>query len=148
MYRRTRRDFSVKPPPRHDAFAGGLLAVAAAARAAGRQLGHVIKKRVDTRDTTSAAPQVIEVLREQGFDPEQPDDSTVVLWNCPFHLLAQRHTELICGMNYCMIDAALGELGEVGLEARLEPSPDTCCVRLHRRLTGVAAHVRLVRGRT
>ncbi len=53
-----------------------------------------------------------------------------MLHNCPFHLLAAEHTELICGMNHCMLDAILAELGDTGLDARLEPQAGHCCVRL------------------
>ena len=40
------------------------------------------------------------------------DDGTVVLRNCPFHTLAQQHTDLICGMNLCLLDAAIEGVGE------------------------------------
>jgi predicted ArsR family transcriptional regulator len=75
---------------------------------------------------------VVEMLEGLGYEPEAKTDGTVVLRNCPFHRLAQEHTELICGMNLGLVDAALEGLGDTGLEARLEPEDDVCCVRLHR----------------
>ena len=56
---------------------------------------------------------------------------TVVLRNCPFHQLAREHTELICGMNHCMLGAVVEVLDDAGLAARLEPEEGFCCVRLH-----------------
>lgn len=147
VYRRTRRDFSVTLPPRDYEYAGRILAdavaeaqssgrdvsetVAAAARVAGRQLGAVINERVganpSTADTRSA---VLEVLREHGFEPDEQRDGTVRLRNCPFHLLAQRQTDLICGMNHRLIEAALAETGASCFDAVLQPDAESCCVRL------------------
>ncbi|MDW3221121.1 MAG: transcriptional regulator [Acidimicrobiales bacterium] len=147
VYRRTRRDFSVTLPPRHYEYAGRILAdaiveaqtsgrdvsdtVAAAARAAGRQLGAAIRQRVDETGSSGAGRAVVlDVLREHGFEPEQQDDGVVRLRNCPFHQLAQRQTDLICGMNHLLIDAALTEANVGGFNAVLQPDPDTCCVHL------------------
>jgi predicted ArsR family transcriptional regulator len=52
------------------------------------------------------------------------------LRNCPFDALAREHTELVCGMNLAILNAATEQLPEVSLVARLEPSPDRCCVVL------------------
>lgn len=149
MYRRTRRDFAVTLPPRDYEFAGRLLAdavteaqstggdvaeaVDAAARTAGRQLGQIIKDRAGRGAGDAARSATLDVLRERGFEPDERDDGTVVLRNCPFHLLARRHTDLICGMNHCLLTAALDEAGGGAFDAVLEPDPDACCVRLHGR---------------
>ena len=61
----------------------------------------------------------------------------VVLHNCPFHQLAQTHTQLVCGMNLCLLDSVLDELGTTNLRAQLEPEDDHCCVRLHAAATSV-----------
>ena len=76
---------------------------------------------------------MLDVLEGQGFEPRTDDDGTVVLRNCPFHQLAQEHTDLICGMNLCMMKAVLDNVGDVGLEARLEPEVGACCVKLRPR---------------
>jgi predicted ArsR family transcriptional regulator len=52
------------------------------------------------------------------------------LRNCPFDALAREHTELVCGMNLAILDAATEQLPEISLAARLEPSADRCCVLL------------------
>jgi predicted ArsR family transcriptional regulator len=66
-----------------------------------------------------------------GFEPAQLDRDTIALRNCPFHQLAQTHTEMICGMNLCLLKGMLGELDGVALRAALEPEDDYCCVRFH-----------------
>jgi predicted ArsR family transcriptional regulator len=58
------------------------------------------------------------------------DDGATVLRNCPFHSLAQAHTELICGMNADVLTGFTEALPELGLVARLDPQPGRCCVAL------------------
>ena len=74
--------------------------------------------------------EVVEELRRTGFEPEVLDDGVAVLHNCPFHQLAEQHTDLICGMNLCLVDGLLGQVEGTGWETRLEPHGESCCVRL------------------
>ncbi len=147
VYRRSPGERRVSLPPRRYDLAGRLLAEAAdrsrtagtpieqaidrAARDEGRRIGAEARLALG-RHTGRAArrARILDQLRLRGFEPEAQDDGGIVLHNCPFHLLAAEHTELICGMNVCMLDAALAELGDTGLDARLEPEADHCCVRL------------------
>jgi predicted ArsR family transcriptional regulator len=69
------------------------------------------------------------MLEEHGFEPRD-DDGGIALANCPFHVLAREHTELVCGMNLRLLEGVLGGLPEAGLVARLRPQPGMCCVRL------------------
>lgn len=149
VYRRSPHDIGVALPPRDYQLAGRLLADAVAnsqatgedvgsavntvARDAGHRMGAEMQERMGRRRSAKRARQAaLEVLTEHGFEPIVRDDGTVVLRNCPFHLLAQQQTELICGMNHCLITAALDELDAGELTASLEPDPEVCCVRLHR----------------
>ena len=152
LYRRASRDFSVSLPPRQYGVAGELLAEAVdrahvdgtdvvtaldeAARAAGERLASDLAERVDDGDADgrdlSRSVLVLEELARYGFEPEQDADGTVVLRNCPFHQLARQHTEIICGMNLCLLSSVLESVGQTGLEARLEPEEGNCCVKLHR----------------
>jgi len=151
LYRRSRRELGVSLPPRDYALAGQLLAEAAdraraegldidralddAARAHGEQLADEMRARLagaDRRGTSAAARRraVVDVLDMHGFAPDDRE-GTIVLRNCPFHRLAQRHRDLICGMNLCLLGAAVESVDGTGLVARLEPAEDLCCVRLH-----------------
>lgn len=150
VYRRSRREFEVALPPRDYELAGRLLADAIsraaqtgvqvrqaldeAASDEGRRLGQSMRDRLELAQPSTQTPTaVLRLLADNGFEPEEIEDGTIVLRNCPFHHLAQTHTELICGMNHSLVEAALESLGAETLGASLEPDTDTCCVRLHRR---------------
>ena len=49
---------------------------------------------------------MLRVLEDQGFEP-RVEDGAITLANCPFHALAQEHTELVCGMNLRLLDGVL-----------------------------------------
>ena len=149
LYRRARGEIDVTLPRRDYVLAGRLLAEAAdrsrrdgtdiqtalddAAGAEGRRLADEIRTRRnvggEALDGTRTA--VFEALEAHGFEPISDRDGVVVLRNCPFHQLAREHTELICGMNHCMLGAVVDVLDDAGLTARLEPEEGVCCVRLH-----------------
>ena len=152
LYRRARRDVGVSLPPRDYELAGRLLAAAAdrsrregtdidtaldaTAGDEGRSIGDDIRSRLRGREARKVAVRrqaVMAALAERGFEPRVAEDGTVVLRNCPFHQLAQQYTELICGMNECLLTSALEAVGDTGLEARLEPEEGLCCVKLHPR---------------
>jgi predicted ArsR family transcriptional regulator len=50
------------------------------------------------------------------------------LRNCPFDSLAQRHRELVCGMNLCLLRGVVEGMDGQNLEARLDVSSADCCV--------------------
>jgi predicted ArsR family transcriptional regulator len=148
VYRRAPAEIAVSLPPRQYELAGRVLADAAvrsqrdgtpivraidhAARTEGRIIGTEARQGL-TRDAGVDARRahLFGVLRARGFEPETRDDGVTVLHNCPFHQLAQQHTELICGMNLGLLDSLLEEFSDVGLRAALEPETDHCCVRFH-----------------
>jgi predicted ArsR family transcriptional regulator len=141
-YRRTSREIEVSLPERHYDLAGKLMAQAivdaaggdvgpalsSAAREAGRELGSQVKVRAGA-GAKGALSAVCAVLEEQGYEP-QLTGKTVTLANCPFHALAQQHTELVCGMNLDLLDGLLEATGRDDLEAALEPAPGRCCVTI------------------
>lgn len=150
LYRRSHRDFEVSLPHRDYELAGRMLAAAAdrsktegiditaaideVARTEGRRLAEKVLTRL--RGAAGRRPAgrrraMLDVLEEHGFEPRPADGGTIVLNNCPFHRLAQQHTDLICGMNHCFLGAAIDEVGETGFDAWLEPEEGVCCVRLH-----------------
>jgi predicted ArsR family transcriptional regulator len=149
LYRRAVRDIDVTLPHREYGLAGQLLAQAAdrsrrdgtdiqtaidgAASDAGRRLADGIRARLSDpgAPTTDTRRAVVKSLEEHGFEPVVGDDGTIVLRNCPFHQLARDHTELICGMNHCLLSMVVDVLDGTALEARLEPEEGACCVRLH-----------------
>ena len=71
----------------------------------------------------------IPILEREGFEPRR-EGTEVVLGNCPFHRLATRHTELVCGMNRDLMGGLLDGLNASAWRAELRPHPGRCCVVL------------------
>jgi predicted ArsR family transcriptional regulator len=147
LYRRAGQEIAVNLPPRDYGLAAELLATAVdrasgtagpvdaaladAAGERGRGLGEDVRRRAGGRRPGRRAlvDAVLEVLDEQGYEPRRTGDD-VVMANCPFHALAQRHRTLVCGMNLDLIVGLASCLPEGTLAARLDPGDDRCCVRL------------------
>lgn len=136
LYRRSEGSVAVSIPERHYDLAGDLLAAALAeAEESGERPAAVLARAAEERGRElgrAAAPGragVLRLLAEQGFEPCEEQDS-VTLRNCPFHLLARRHTELVCGMNQQFLEGVLDAVGDTGLVARLAPAEGRCCVRM------------------
>jgi len=139
LYRRSVCEVAVSLPERHYALAGQLLAAAVeetgrsgvspraaldrGAYDAGRDLGSAAGPAADAQAT------VLALLEGQGYEP-RVKGSGITLMNCPFHALAQEHTELVCGMNLRLLDGVLDGVGTTGLTAHLHPTQARCCVRL------------------
>ena len=146
LYRRSARELAVSLPPRDYRLAGRLLARAVtdaeregivvglalgrAARHTGRALGDRARRAVGDQPTPDdLRAGAVGALVECGYEP-RTDGTCIVLANCPFHALAEEYTDLVCGMNLDLLSGFLGALHHPELEARLEPTPGRCCVRL------------------
>ncbi|ANZ39041.1 hypothetical protein BBK82_26185 [Lentzea guizhouensis] len=90
--------------------------------------GFHLDKLVEMGLLTVVHQDLTRALEDFGFEP-RTEGGSVLLGNCPFHSLAQRHTELVCGMNLCLL-TGLADGVEADHRARPDPSPDHCCVRL------------------
>ena len=124
LYERSAGEVSVTLPPRHYDLVGRLLAGALIeAEESGRPPREVLDRRA--RDFGQA------MAGDQGYEP-QVGAGCITLRNCPFHGLAQEHTELVCGMNLHLLEGVLAGLGNTGMSASLDPAPSRCCVRLAR----------------
>ncbi len=147
-YRRTEREVSVSLPDRRYDLAGALLAdavseatvtgrpveeaLAESARRTGLATGAAYRQELRGKRTASAVrAAAIASLERLGYEPRE-ERGDVVLANCPFHLLAERHRGLVCGMNLDLLSGLAEGLDEQRrLTARLEPAEGMCCVRLH-----------------
>lgn len=140
MYARSGSEFAVTVPHREYELAARLLAAAvetdrsgasrAALHAAARQFGGDLGRCRMAADPGREDPQqaVANALREQGFEPCPGEGGTIRLRNCPFHHLAARHTEIVCGMNLALIEGLVSGLDASGLHPALDPQPGYCCV--------------------
>jgi predicted ArsR family transcriptional regulator len=146
LYRRAEGELSVSLPARQYHLAAGLLAAAvdhatrtgtpaaAALTRIANQQGHELAQRARA-DAGSRPGQralvdaALAVLEQTGYEP-RTDGDEIVLANCPFHALADQQRDLVCGMNHDLLSGLADGLGDHVLDARLEPSDGTCCVRL------------------
>ncbi|GAA3794611.1 helix-turn-helix transcriptional regulator [Streptomyces chiangmaiensis] len=71
-----------------------------------------------------------ETLAEFGYEPERVAPTLLRLRNCPFHPLAARAPELVCGVNQAFLVGYLHGLGSDKTIAVLAPRPGSCCVEL------------------
>jgi predicted ArsR family transcriptional regulator len=152
LYRRSDREVSVSLPGRRYDLVGQLLAAAleevegtgSAPRDVlerrAREAGHEIGAEAGAETPGAAGREDVEralltALESRGYEP-RIEGADVVLANCPFHALAEQHTELVCGMNLHLLDGVLEALLEAApadadrppLRARLDPGPGRCCV--------------------
>ena len=132
---------------RHYDLAGGLLAQAVerattegvgveaalheAAFEAGRQIGAAARTQAGPRPgRRQLRGALASALQAHGYEPRLVDGE-IVLANCPFHALAERHRTLVCGMNLDLLGGLVDGIGAGGrLAARLAPQAGQCCVRL------------------
>ena len=140
VYARSGNEFAVTVPPREYELAARLLAVAvesdrgAASRAAlhdaAQQFGAGLAERSCAAHPSGdgARQAAADALRGHGFEPSQDEDGIIRLRNCPFHQLAARHRDLVCGMNLALIEGLVAGLGANGLHPALDPQPGHCCV--------------------
>jgi predicted ArsR family transcriptional regulator len=72
---------------------------------------------------------VEDALTRQGYEPCR-GGGIIRLRNCPFHRLAERHREVVCGMNLTLIEGLVEGLGADDVHPVLDPRPGYCCVAL------------------
>jgi predicted ArsR family transcriptional regulator len=147
VYRRSEKELGVSLPERRYDLAGGLLAEAVerssndgvpvrgalrrAATEAGRRIGEAVRAAAGLRSGRAKRREaLVGVFERHGYEPHQRGGE-IVLTNCPFHALAEQHRDLVCGMNLELLSGVIdGADGADVLEARLDPQPGYCCVRM------------------
>jgi predicted ArsR family transcriptional regulator len=138
LYQGSARELSVSLPPRRYDLAGRLLAGAVVeAQQSGEPPRDVLDRRAREFGQALAGERtgddktgvLLDLLKDHGYEP-QIAGADIVLHNCPFHAMAQEHTELVCGMNLHLLEGVLQGLGTLGMHACLDPGPSRCCVRL------------------
>ena len=139
LYRRAAKEFAVSLPPRRYDLVGDILAAAVSRATDGisltealeqvaREEGLAVAGAAEGLPVDEPLAAVAQVLASQGYEP-RVDDDVVVLSNCPFDSLAQKHTELVCGLNRDFVQGVADGLGCDTVTACLEPEPDQCCVK-------------------
>jgi predicted ArsR family transcriptional regulator len=128
-YVRARRELTVSVPPRDYALLAGVLAEAVAADRSGAAR-EAAAEAAHAAGEAAGGPDLMTALRTCGYEPAEITEGCVELRNCPFHRLADRHTELVCGLNLHLMRGLLAASGEPPGRAVLAPRPGRCCVVL------------------
>jgi predicted ArsR family transcriptional regulator len=157
LYTRADREFAVTVPPRSYELAARLLvhaveadtsgqsraALGQAARRLGTEWGRGYRAEAGSHGAAGggahaasggdprsvAACDVEDALTRQGYEPCR-GGGIIRLRNCPFHRLAERHREVVCGMNLTLIEGLVEGLGADDVHPVLDPQPGYCCVAL------------------
>lgn len=130
LYTRGAHELTVSVPPRDYELLARLLveaveqdtsdavrsAVNGAALDAGRRAG------------AESGGSLIEALRHCGYLPHVNDDGCVSLRNCPFHMVARDHRDVVCELNLRLIEGVIAGCDHSQAHAELDPGPDRCCV--------------------
>lgn len=134
------------PPRRHDLLAEILAdavltpsptageAALRVARSRGEQAGAQERARLGRLGrlgTERALTVTSGLVAEYGFEPSRDAPTCVRLRNCPFHPLAAKAPELVCGINQAFLSGVLAGLEAPTVEAVLAPGAAECCVELH-----------------
>lgn len=98
----------------------------------GEALGDAERERVrpGRLGTERGLSLAAETLEDFGFEPERVAPTVLRLRNCPFHPMAAKAPELVCGVNQAFLAGYLHGLGSDRTAAVLAPRPDSCCVEL------------------
>jgi predicted ArsR family transcriptional regulator len=81
------------------------------------------------RGMGAASGTFVNVLEDNGFEPGPDGDGGIVLGNCPFHRLAQRHTDIVCHLNLELLRGAAEGADDHDHTVVLDPEVGRCCVR-------------------
>jgi len=143
VYAPSRTDVRVAIPPRCPDLLAELLVAAVrsegpgveaalrAARSRGTADGAAERSSRTGRLGTERALGLAQAALERlGFEPVREGGTTVALRNCPFHPIAERDPDLVCGMNEAYVGGLLEGLEARTLTAVLAPRPGGCCIRV------------------
>ena len=132
LYRRAAGEVAVSVPERHYDVVGELLLTAIEeSTRTGEPAGDLLLRIAGEtgRRLATGVSSLQQLLEDQGYEPRPDGDGGLVLGNCPFHRLAQRHTEVVCHVNLELLRGASESANELGYTMVLDPGIDRCCVR-------------------
>ena len=138
VYRRGPAAIDVSLPARRYELAAALFAdaldeagpveLADRARARGRALGEQARTAVAGQPKTGQPDTaLVSTLARGGYEPRVEGDM-ILLRNCPFDALVDRHRQLTCGMNLALLEGIRDGLGETERTPRPVTIPGFCCV--------------------
>lgn len=148
VYELAGTDFTVTIPPRRPALLADILLDAVVteregetARQATVRVAATQGEDLGTAERTGSRPGRLStergltltetVLSRHGFEPSRESPTRVRLRNCPFHPLAAKAPDLVCGVTQAFLTGIVTGLHVPNVEAVLvPPGPGECCVEL------------------
>jgi predicted ArsR family transcriptional regulator len=133
LYTRAAQEISVSVPPRDYELLARLLVASVEQDASGtvQQAVHSAAYEAGRHAGADSGGNVMGALRNSGYLPHAVDDSRIDLRNCPFHLVAQDHKDVVCGLNLRLVEGLIEGCGHPLAHAELDPGPGRCCVVVH-----------------
>ena len=137
LYAKSDREFAVSVPPRDYELAAQILVQAVAddpggtSRTALQRTAYRLGAQLAEPGQPGDVRDLPHVLAAHGYAPVVQDaagGAVIRLRNCPFHHLAQRHRDLVCGMNRSLICGMVDGLRLPDWQPVLDPRPGHCCV--------------------
>lgn len=137
LYARAPGEMTISVPPRDYELLARLLVRAVEKDGSGAVKAAVDGAAFDAGRSVGAesAPDIVEALRKCGYQPHV-DDECINLRNCPFHLIARDHRDVVCGLNLRLVEGIIEGCDQPRAHAELTPHPERCCVVVH----GVEPH--------
>jgi len=77
--------------------------------------------------------RVVSLMDDLGFEPRLAEGGAAVeMHRCPFHQVAQQHSDVVCGLHLGLMQGAFGQLGSATQATRLQPfaTPRMCLAHL------------------
>lgn len=133
LYRRAEGEISVSFPPRRYDLAGNLLA---AAINESDRTGEPIRTVLATisaqtgREIGASAGSLDAALDSCGYEPRDDGHGGMVLTNCPFDKLAEKHSDVMCSANVSLLQGVAEGASESRTVEFVAPTNGCCCVRV------------------
>ncbi|WP_313812143.1 helix-turn-helix domain-containing protein [Glutamicibacter sp.] len=132
LYELAQQEIALSVPPRNYRLLSSLLATAAASDDSGIvQKALLAAARQEGESLGAGAKDLLQLLGVLGYEPVQEADGSICMENCPFHMVAQHQTQLVCSMNHQLIEGVLRGCQCAAGQAELSPRPGKCCVVIH-----------------
>ncbi|HCS60649.1 MAG TPA: ArsR family transcriptional regulator [Microbacterium sp.] len=131
-YSRSQRELAINVPPRNYSLLANLLATAADAAPSGEFRAALASASVQEGVALGEqSGDIRAALTTAGFEPIDTENDDIILRNCPFDSVAQKHSDLACNLNHAFIRGALEGVSADPDRAELSPECGQCCVVIH-----------------
>jgi len=82
------------------------------------------------RELGAAQGTLHQVLAATGYEPRPDGAGGTIMANCPFHRIAQDHSEVMCALNGSLLNGALAGSGDTGHGIVPDAEATHCCARI------------------